>query len=108
MLGLRGYTLGIRSKEKKQVNHPSWYNKGKIEVIDAIEDWKLGFNLGNAVKYVARSDIKENKIRDLEKAIWYINREIQLIKWPDLTSRQAQAKEQSDAITNTTQRRAKR
>lgn len=35
------------------VDHPSHYNSGKIEVIDAIEDWNLGFHLGNVVKYIA-------------------------------------------------------
>lgn len=59
------------------VNHPNHYNQGMIEVIDAIEDWKLGFNLGNAVKYIARAGIKTSEqIEDLHKARWYLNREI--------------------------------
>lgn len=58
------------------VNHPNHYNKGKYEVIDVIEDWSLGFNLGNAIKYIARCDYKGNKKEDLEKALWYIQREI--------------------------------
>lgn len=62
------------------VNHPQHYNKGKFEVIDVIEDWKLGFNLGNAVKYIARAEYKENKLQDLEKAKWYLEREIKGIK----------------------------
>jgi hypothetical protein len=37
------------------VNHPAHYNTGKLEVITVIEDWKLDFNLGNAVKYIARA-----------------------------------------------------
>lgn len=60
------------------VNHPEHYNthpKG-IECIDVIEDFP--FNLGNAIKYIWRAGIKsENVKEDLEKAIWYINREIQ-------------------------------
>ncbi len=58
------------------VKHPAHYNTGSIEVIDAIEDWKLGFHLGNAVKYIARAGKKnkETKIEDLEKAAWYLNR----------------------------------
>lgn len=59
------------------VNHPSHYNVGKIEVIDAIEAWELNFSLGNAVKYIARADHKGNPIEDLEKARWYIDREIE-------------------------------
>lgn len=58
------------------VNHPSHYNTGKIEVIDAIEDWHLDFHLGNAVKYIARCNYKDNKIEDLRKAIWYLQRVI--------------------------------
>lgn len=63
------------------VTHPSHYNSGKIEVIEAIEDWKLGFHRGNAVKYIARAGIKnpDKEVEDLEKAIWYLNREIELL-----------------------------
>ena len=59
-----------------QVNHPKHYNTGTYEVIDVIEDWQLNFNLGNAIKYMARCNHKGNKVQDLEKALWYINREI--------------------------------
>lgn len=61
---------------KEAVDHPSHYNQGKIEVIDAIEDWRLNFNLGNAVKYIARCDHKGKKAEDLKKAIWYLQREL--------------------------------
>jgi hypothetical protein len=62
------------------VNHPSHYNKGKFEVIDVIEDWNLGFNLGNAVKYIARAEHKGTQLIDLEKAKWYLTREIQRLQ----------------------------
>lgn len=64
------------------VSHPKHYNQGKIEVIEFIEDKNLGFHRGNAVKYIARAGIKDSskEIEDLEKAIWYLNREIELIK----------------------------
>lgn len=55
------------------VNHPAHYNTGWIEVIDAIEDWELGFHAGNVVKYVARYKHK-NGINDLQKAMWYLQR----------------------------------
>lgn len=61
----------------EKVNHPTHYNKGKYEVIDVIEDWNLGFNLGNAIKYIARAEHKENALEDLKKAEWYIKREIE-------------------------------
>ena len=64
------------------VDHPSYYNRGKIEVIDAIEDWQLGFHLGSAVKYIARAGYKDpaTEIQDLKKAVWYINRQIEQLE----------------------------
>ena len=64
------------------VNHPSHYTDGKIEVIDFIEDKNLNFHRGNAVKYIARAGKKnpEKEVEDLEKAVWYINREIKRLK----------------------------
>ena len=62
------------------VNNPTHYNTGTIEVIPVIEDWKLNFNLGNAIKYIGRCEHKENKKQDLEKAKWYIEREIRKCK----------------------------
>lgn len=58
------------------VEHPNHYNQGLYEVIDVINDWKLNFNLGNAIKYIARADYKNNAIEDLEKAVFYLNYEI--------------------------------
>ena len=67
------------------VNHPSHYTDGKIEVIDFIEDKKLNVHRGNAVKYIARAGKKNiaNEVEDLEKAVWYINREIERLKKED-------------------------
>lgn len=69
------------------VNHPAHYNAGKIEVIEFIEDQKLGYNLGNAIKYISRYGKKkvEKQAEDLAKARWYIKREMEL-----LAARQAQ------------------
>ena len=47
------------------VNHPSYYTNGKIEVIDAIEAWGLNFHRGNAVKYIARAG-KKNPEKEIE------------------------------------------
>jgi len=62
------------------VDHPKHYNAGKIEVIDAIEDWGLGFSLGNVVKYVARANYKGKPLEDLKKAQWYLNRAIEKLE----------------------------
>ena len=64
---------------EEQVNHPSHYNQG-IEAIDIIESWDLNFSLGNAIKYILRSPYKGKQIEDLEKARWYIDREINRLK----------------------------
>ena len=56
------------------IDHPSHYNKGKIEVIDFIEDQGLSFHLGNVIKYVARAGSKGDKLEDLKKARWYLDR----------------------------------
>lgn len=62
--------------EMDNVCHPQHYNQGNYEPIDVINDWNLNFNLGNALKYIARCEYKENKIQDLQKAIFYIEYEI--------------------------------
>lgn len=59
------------------VDHPDHYNQGPIEVIDLIEGFGLGFHLGNAIKYILRAEHKGNTIQDLQKAAWYLNREIE-------------------------------
>lgn len=59
------------------INRPSHYCEGrKYETIDVIEAWGLGVNLGNALKYVSRAGRKEDTVKDLEKAVWYLNREV--------------------------------
>ena len=61
---------------KDPVNHPKHYTFGSIEVIDVIEDFGLGYHLGNAVKYIARAKHKGHELEDLKKAVWYLSREI--------------------------------
>jgi hypothetical protein len=59
------------------VNHPQHYvsHPSGVECITVTEHF--GFNLGNAIKYVWRADLKADALEDLRKAIWYIDREIQ-------------------------------
>lgn len=76
--------------KEDMVNHPSHYTwlkeKCGIEVIDITRH--LDFDIGNAVKYLLRAGHKEEAdmapvektIQDLEKAIWYINDKIKMIK----------------------------
>lgn len=78
--------MSIVTNDKKydEVTRPKHYNTGSIEVIDFIEDKELGFHLGNAIKYIARAGKKDElkAIQDLEKAEWYIHREIERRKPP--------------------------
>lgn len=64
------------------VNKPAHYTDGKIEVIDFIEDKKLGFCLGNAIKYISRAGKKDptKEVEDLKKARWYIDRRIKEVE----------------------------
>lgn len=63
-------------KKEDAINHPSHYTRGKIEVIDFIEDQQLPYHLGNVIKYIARAGYKGDKLEDLKKARWYLDRYI--------------------------------
>ncbi len=73
------------------INHPSHYNSGKIEVYDFIESQELNFARGNVVKYVSRAGKKRasgkstnaSALEDLKKAKWYLEKEIR--KYEDLS-----------------------
>lgn len=67
-------SMSLHAEDK--VNHPSHYKVGGIETIDFIEAKSLGYNLGNVVKYITRADHKGNKLEDLKKAQWYLNRAV--------------------------------
>ena len=60
------------------VNHPAHYGgaDNPYEAIKVIEAWKLGFHLGNCVKYIARAGKKADRLEDLRKARWYLDRVI--------------------------------
>jgi hypothetical protein len=67
----------LSSSAHDPVNHPKHYTEhpSGIECIQITEH--MGFNLGNALKYIWRADLKNNAVEDLQKAVWYINREIE-------------------------------
>ena len=56
--------------------NPKHYRDLDPKPIDVIEAWDLGFRLGNAVKYIARAGRKGDRLTDLQKAEWYLQREI--------------------------------
>lgn len=61
------------------VDHPAHYGgaDNPYEAIKVIEAWDLGFNLGNTVKYISRAEYKGATVQDLQKALWYLQREIE-------------------------------
>lgn len=64
------------------VEHPEHYGgeDNTYEAIKVIEAWELGFHLGNVVKYISRAEKKGAEVQDLEKAQWYLNRYLDVIK----------------------------
>tara|TARA_R110000823_G_C15857111_1_gene492791 strand:- start:208 stop:501 length:294 start_codon:yes stop_codon:yes gene_type:complete len=72
------------------VNAPPHYRHGGIETIDYIEAKNLNYRLGNVIKYISRAGKKHEmlglknrfdySIMDLEKAKWYLDREIEIVK----------------------------
>jgi hypothetical protein len=79
------------------VNHPRHYTKhpSGVECIQITEH--MTFNLGNAVKYIWRADLKGKQVEDLKKAVWYINREIERINNGSQESSKTSVCEQSDS-----------
>lgn len=72
------------------VKHPSHYVEGrKFEPKDVIRDWGLNFNLGSAVKYVARAGRKDDIVQDLKKAQEFIQFEIDAIEAERAKEREA-------------------
>ncbi len=71
---------------EEHVNHPAHYGgaDNPYEAIKIIEAYGLGFCLGNTVKYILRAGKKGDAIEDLEKARWYLDREIQNRKASDV------------------------
>lgn len=67
----------INKPKVDMVNHPPHYTShpSGVECIQITEH--MGFNLGNALKYIWRADLKGSAIEDLEKAVFYINRELE-------------------------------
>lgn len=76
------FTIDETSSKKELVNHPQHYGgkNNPYEAIKVIEAWDLGFCLGNTVKYISRAGKKDDTVQELEKALWYLKREIQKIK----------------------------
>lgn len=84
----------------QNVQHPIYYGgvDDPYEAIKVIEAWNLGFHLGNTVKYISRAGKKDGNsaTQDLKKALFYLNREIELLE------KQNQVIDVSDAMVTDT------
>lgn len=58
------------------VDHPIHYNSHPSGVEAIVITEHMSFCLGNAIKYIIRAPYKGREIEDLQKAVWYLNREI--------------------------------
>ena len=56
---------------------PTYYQRGSTDVWNFIREQELNFHLGNAIKYICRAGYKDSKIQDLEKAIHYLENELE-------------------------------
>lgn len=84
--GVVKYTdINDRPEAGSAVVHPAHYNAGKFEVWDVIADWGLDFLLGNVIKYVARAGRKGDRVEDLEKAMQYLQKEIEHVKRSEIS-----------------------
>ena len=76
--------MSEQQQSYEHVNHPQHYGglENTYEVIKVIEALEMDFHLGNTFKYIARAGKKgtDKEIQDLEKALWYLQRKIDLLK----------------------------
>jgi hypothetical protein len=76
--------MDSNTQSYEYVNHPQHYGgeNNPYEVIKVIEALEMDFHLGNTFKYIARAGKKgtDKELQDLEKALWYLQRKIELVK----------------------------
>jgi hypothetical protein len=82
-LSLLSSTTTYHSEIKNRSSPPSHYSRYDPQPIEVIEAWGLDYHLGNVIKYVVRAEEKGTEIRDLQKAMWYLKRKIQLLEHPE-------------------------
>ena len=72
--------VNVKIKNKIMSNKPQHYQTSGIDVIDICKLYDLNFNRGNILKYVCRAGKKDDEVKDLEKALDYLNRELKYLK----------------------------
>jgi hypothetical protein len=68
------------SQEEDPVNKPEHYQYSPIQPIDVIDAWELDFYLGSVIKYISRFKKKGKPLEDLEKALWFLNKELEILR----------------------------
>lgn len=68
--------------EEDDVDHPAHYTRGAVETIDALEAWFPGTvgHKWSAIKYLSRAGHKDDELKDLRKARWYVDRAIRMLE----------------------------
>lgn len=67
--------------EPDVINSPSHYARGRFEVWDIIEHFRLNYNIGNVAKYILRAGVKtKSPVQDYKKAIVYLQREVDILE----------------------------
>jgi hypothetical protein len=81
MASVKRAAATVSKVKGETIHHPAHYGGGDnpYEAIKVIEAWELGFHLGNTVKYIARAGRKGDRLEDLKKAAWYLQREIERV-----------------------------
>lgn len=90
------FDIRKQTDEYDAVNSPGHYcsHPSGVECIQVTEH--MDFCLGNVIKYIWRANLKENKIEDLKKAVWYLNREISKLEKGEATNAKAYSKNNDD------------
>lgn len=78
---------------KDMVKRPDHYCFSKFEPKDVIREWGLNFNLGSAVKYIARAGRKDDIVQDLKKAREFLTFEIEALE-----DERGQTEEKTDSL----------
>ena len=70
----------LREYNRMRYAEREFMEKSKLEVSDVIEGWGLNFRMGEVVRHLVQSVSKEDRLKDLQKARFYLEREIHLVE----------------------------
>lgn len=71
----------VQQDQDREIESPAHYTEGRtIQPIEVLEDWDLNYHLASALKYIARAGRKHDEVKDLKKAVWFLERRIKLLE----------------------------